>query len=184
MNEGSSPFFLSSARLGFRHWRVTDLEDAMRLWGDVRVTKLFDARGALSDRQVKERLDKEIDLQKAQGMQYWPVYLLKTRDFVGCCGLRPYDLSQRIYEIGFHICFRHWGTGYAFEAADAVIGYAFTALNANSLFAGHHPENHSSRHLLEKLGFQYTHDEFYPSTGLDHPSYLLMNYTHVVSDGD
>jgi [ribosomal protein S5]-alanine N-acetyltransferase len=30
------------------------------------------------------------------------------------------------------------------------------------------------RQLLAKLGFHYTHDEFYPPTGLQHPSYLLM----------
>jgi hypothetical protein len=34
--------------------------------------------------------------------------------------------------------------------------------------------------LLEKLGFHYTHDEYYSATGLDHPSYLLTadEYVH------
>jgi len=41
------------------------------------------------------------------------------------------------------------------------------------LFAGHHPENHASRRILSKLGFRLTHEEFYPPTGLLHPSYLL-----------
>jgi len=54
-----------------------------------------------------------------------------------------------------------------------MIKYAFNTLEANALFAGHNPKNEVSRHLLELLGFRYTHDEYYPPTGLNHPSYLL-----------
>jgi RimJ/RimL family protein N-acetyltransferase len=67
----------------------------------------------------------------------------------------------------------HWRCGYASEAACAVIEYAFKKLKANGLFAGHNPRNEASRCLLEKLGFHYTHDEYYPPTGLNYPSYLL-----------
>jgi hypothetical protein len=28
--------------------------------------------------------------------------------------------------------------------------------------------------VMNKLGFRYTHDEFYPPTGLNHPAYLLQ----------
>ncbi|HUV51221.1 MAG TPA: GNAT family protein, partial [Anaerolineae bacterium] len=41
------------------------------------------------------------------------------------------------------------------------------------LFAGHNPKNEASRHLLEKLGFRYSHDEYYAPTGLNHPSYMM-----------
>ena len=51
--------------------------------------------------------------------------------------------------------------------------YAFISLKVHALFAGHNPKNSGSRKLLIKLGFKYTHDEFYEPTGLDHPSYLL-----------
>jgi hypothetical protein len=35
------------------------------------------------------------------------------------------------------------------------------------------PHNGGSGRVLEKLGFGYTHDEFMPQTGLNHPCYLL-----------
>ncbi len=54
-----------------------------------------------------------------------------------------------------------------------MVGYAFGTLGASALFAGHNPANEASRRLLIKLGFPYTHDEFYAPTGMDHPSYLL-----------
>ncbi|MBQ8934866.1 MAG: hypothetical protein IJ049_00465 [Oscillospiraceae bacterium] len=42
------------------------------------------------------------------------------------------------------------------------------------LVAGHHPKSTALRHVLRKLGFVYTGDEYYEPTGLYHPSYKLM----------
>ena len=36
---------------------------------------------------------------------------------------------------------KFWGHGYATEAANAVINYAFEVIGAESLFAGHNPNN-------------------------------------------
>jgi ribosomal-protein-alanine N-acetyltransferase len=166
-------YFLCTKRLGFRRWRPSDLELAYGLWGNLRVTELIDARGQLSENQVKERLAHEIATAESYDIQYWPIFLLANNIHVGCCGLRPYKLSQQIYEIGFHIRPDYWRRGFASEAARAVMEYAFARLDAAGLFAGHNPRNVASRYLLEKLGFQYTHDEYYAPTGLDHPSYIL-----------
>jgi len=166
-------YFLKTSRLGFRQWREDDLSNAIGLWGDYEVTKYFDARGKLSHDELQERLAKEIMSQKKHSVQYWPIFLLESNVHVGCCGLKPYDLSQQIYEIGFHIRSNQWRRGYGREAAVAIIEYAFNTLKANALFAGHNPKNDISRHLLEQLDFCYTHDEYYPPTGLNHLSYLL-----------
>jgi len=169
----SSKYFLRTARIGFRRWKEEDLHLAIDLWGDFNVTRFFDARGKLSAAQVNERLLQEIAAEKLHGIQYWPIFLLMNDHHLGCCGLRPYDESKNILEIGFHIRYSHWGQGYAFEAARAVMTYAFDTIKASGLFAGHNPKNEVSRHLLVKLGFRYTHDEFYKPTGLNHPSYLV-----------
>ena len=164
---------MRTPRLGFAEWCREDIDLAVALWGDPRVTAWFDARGSLSHDEVARKLDDEIALAEQHGVQYWPIFRLRDDEHVGCCGLRPYDLPGRVYEIGFHIRPAHWRRGYAFEAAQAVISHAFQRLEALALFAGHNPNNRASRALLEKLGFDYTHHEHYPPTGLDHPSYLL-----------
>jgi ribosomal-protein-alanine N-acetyltransferase len=169
-----SKYFLTTKRLGFRVWSEDDFDLALGLWGDSEVTKLIDARGKLSEGQVRERLSQEISTAGSHGVQYWPVFLLENDEHVGCCGLRPYDESGKIMEIGFHIGSQHWGRGYATEAARAVMVYAFERLEVIGLFAGHNPKNEASRHILERLGFRYTHDELYEPTGLEHPCYLLM----------
>jgi RimJ/RimL family protein N-acetyltransferase len=122
---------------------------------------------------VAERLQAEITMNEQHGIQYWPIFALATGEHVGCCGIRPYDPPARIHEFGVHIRSACWRRGYAHEASRAVIDHAFDHLAARGLFAGHHPGNDASRRLLEKLGFRHTHDEFYPPTGLMHPSYSL-----------
>jgi len=173
------PYFLKSKRLGFRLWSEDDLALAMELWGDLEVTKFFDGRGQWSRDEVRERLASEIKTDEEYGVQYWPIFRLETNGHVGCCGLRPYDISAGTYEIGFHIRSNQWRQGYAREAADAVIAYAFSTLGAKALFAGHNPANKTSRHLLKQLNFRYTHDEFYSPTGLDHPSYELTVHEYT-----
>ncbi|MGB7666049.1 MAG: GNAT family N-acetyltransferase [Candidatus Acidiferrales bacterium] len=164
-------YFLRSARLGFRCWCADDLRLALALWGDARVTKLIG--GPFSDQQVRERLEKEIARMREYRVQYWPIFLLADGQHVGCAGLRPYKPEENILELGFHLRPDFWRQGFAEEAARAVIAYGFETLGAHALFAGHHPANAASRHLLEKLAFRFTHAEFYPPTGLQHPSYLL-----------
>jgi RimJ/RimL family protein N-acetyltransferase len=44
---------------------------------------------------------------------------------------------------------------------------------AGEIDAGHHPDNHASRHIVEKLGFTFLETVFYAPAGLLHPSYLL-----------
>ena len=169
----STEYFLTTERIGFRKWDNNDFLLAKGLWGDYNVTKLIDARGPLTDEQIETRLLDEINREHNYRVQYFPIFLLKTNEHIGCCGLRPYDLNDNIYEIGFHIRSSQWKKGYAFEAAKAIIEFAFTEMNISSLFAGHNPNNESSRNLLNKLGFIYKRDEFYKPTGLNHPSYLL-----------
>jgi RimJ/RimL family protein N-acetyltransferase len=173
-------YFVKSKRLGFRHWTQEDLQLAIELWGNYEVTRFFDKRGRLSNQQVNERLLKEIDTQNQHGIQYWPIFIKETHAHVGCAGLRPYDLPKKILEIGFHIRPEYWRQGYAAEAALCVMDYAFNNLQATALFAGHNPENIASKAILARLGFKYTHDEYYEPTGLNHPSYLLTADEHSI----
>jgi RimJ/RimL family protein N-acetyltransferase len=164
-------YFLKTERLGFRLWSENDLDLAISLWGDPEVTALIG--GPFSEEQIGERLAAEIANMKEHQVQYWPIFLLSTGEHAGCCGLRPYEIEQRIYEIGFHLRRAYQGRGLAREAAKAVMEYAFKSLEATALFAGHHPQNEPSRRALEKLGFRFINNRFYAPTGLHHPSYML-----------
>jgi len=169
-----------TTRLWFRTWREDDFPLAIALWGDPHVTAFIG--GPFSDDQIRQRLEKEIALQRDHRLQYWPIFLREGLAHVGCCGLRPYDSKQGIMEIGFHLRPEHWGKGLAIEAARAVMAYAFGPLRAKALFAGHHPDNDASRKAVQRLGLRYTHDQLYPPTGRNHPSYLLTREEYLRQD--
>ena len=164
-------YFLQSSRLGFRHWSIADLSLAQALWQDPEVTRFIG--GPFSPEKIKERLQAEIELSSEHNVQYWPIFLLEGGEHAGCAGLRPYRLEARIFELGVHLRPHYWGRGLAEEAARGVMKFAFANTGARALFAGHHPANSASQRLILKLGFRPTHEEFYPPTGLLHPSYLL-----------
>ena len=165
--------FLTTERIGFSRWRQEDGNLAEMLWGNPSVTRLICASGKFTAAEITNRLNLEIANDAKYHVQYWPVFELASGELIGCCGLRPHGANE--YEIGFHLRPEFWGQGYATEAAQAAIHYAFTVLNAGKLFAGHNPKNTVSQKVLRKLGFTYTGDEFYEPTGLYHPSYELVN---------
>jgi ribosomal-protein-alanine N-acetyltransferase len=162
-------FFMTTDRIGFSRWRKDDLPLARLLWADPAVSRWICAGGRFSDQEISARLEREIHNEEAFHMQYWPIFALSSGAFLGCCGLRPYCGEE--YEVGFHLRPEFWGKGYASEAAAAVMGYGFSVLKAQALFAGHHPENLASSRVLGKLGFHYIGDRFYEPTGRYHPSY-------------
>jgi RimJ/RimL family protein N-acetyltransferase len=173
-------YFVRSPRLGFRPWSPADIDLARALWGDPRVTALIG--GPFSEARVAERLAAEIAMREQHGIQYWPFFRLADDAHVGCCGLRPRALDERVYELGFHLRFEHWAHGYASEAARAVAAYGFGTLGAHALFAGHHPRNEGSRRVLLKLGFTPTDDEIYPPTGEMHSCYTLDRGRFAAND--
>jgi len=165
-------FFLETERIIFSYWTKDDYILALSLWGDEAVTKYISKIGELTEQEIKDRLLLEIKIEKQFNVQYWPIFEKSTEGFIGCCGLRPYNIEKRIYEIGFHLTSKHWGKGFGAEAAKAVIEYSRDKLKATGLFAGHHPNNVISKRIIEKLGFQYKCGEYYKPTGLYHPSYI------------
>lgn len=178
MNRTDSEYFMKSDRIGFAWWQPDDLPSAMELWGDPAVTRLF-RKERFTKEQVAERLTKEIETAGSHGVQYWPIYCLENNEHVGCAGLRPY--TEDTLELGFHLKPKFWGSGIATEVGLRIIKHAFDSRLSEAIFAGHHPDNKSSRNTLLKLGFLGTESEFYSPTGLYHPSYLLYREPQSMS---
>lgn len=170
---GRPTYFLTTARTGFRHWTEDDSDLVSALWGNKSVTQFIDARDTLTAADIQAKLNTELELRAEFGIQYWPMFLIENDQHIGCCGVRPKNADNGILEFGIHLRPEYWGCGLAVEAGAAVICHVFVQSLATELFAGHNPRNEASRHLLRKLGFAYVGDEFYPPTGLQHPSYRL-----------
>ncbi len=83
------------------------------------------------------------------------VFLITLRDgtIIGACGLVTQEATP---ELGYWLGVDYWGKGYATEAMQAAIDYAFTDLEHKALQAGSRVTNPASRRVLEKCGFQWT----------------------------
>lgn len=164
-------YFLTTPRLGFSTWSPDDLPLAVRIWEDPDVMRLHG--GPFTRDEVTRRLEQELVQLQDHGVQYWPLFCRETAEHVGCCGLKPHDVSRGIWEFGCQICRQFWSRGMGREATHALLRYSFDALGVNAIRAGHHPANDVSRRLITSLGFQPTPEEFHPATGLMEPCYLL-----------
>jgi hypothetical protein len=61
---------------------------------------------------------------------------------------------------------------FAIEAAKGALDLGWWELRLRKIYTGHHPDNHASRHILERLGFTFLDTVFYEPTGLLHPPYV------------
>lgn len=75
-------------------------------------------------------------------------------DFIGCCGFGPPDDEGT--EIGYWIGRPWWGHGFATEAVQALVGFAFARLKSRTLVAARFADNPASGRVLEKCGFRET----------------------------
>lgn len=81
--------------------------------------------------------------------------------FIGWCGLWRLKETNEL-EIGYAIAKDVWGKGFATEAAEFFLQYAFERLNPDKIVAVAEPENVSSRRVMEKLGMKFVRrGEFY-----------------------
>lgn len=63
--------------------------------------------------------------------------------------------DSRTGEVGYSLARAYWGRGYAVEALDALVGWAFESLPLTRLEGRLHPDNRASAMVLERVGFQF-----------------------------
>ena len=123
--------------------------------------------------QAKNRLDMECGRENSLGMQYWPMFLRDTGEFVGCAGLRPWQLDPMTIEVGVHLMRSAWGLRLGEEALRAVLTYGFDTLGLSTIVAGHGIGHDNSQKLLERVGFGYTHNIMWGSKAIEVRMYAI-----------
>jgi len=91
-------------------------------------------------------------VKRSQNPSFWAVCLKNNSKLIGNVYLNPQEFDT--WEIGFVFNERYRGQGYATEAAEALLKWAFTTQNARRVIAMCNPLNKSSWRLLERLGFR------------------------------
>ena len=166
-------YFMKTKLIGFSTWGKNDLVLANALWGNQDATRYIAATGSFSPKEIDDRLNLEIKNHSQYGIQCWPIFDLKTGEFMGTSGLRPHIHSMASYEISCNLMPEYQNSIYGLHALKTVISYAVNTLQAQCLFGGHHPENERCRRFVNHLGFEYNGDEYRAAFQSRHPTYIL-----------
>jgi RimJ/RimL family protein N-acetyltransferase len=166
-------------RLKLRPWCDDDLAPFAALNADPRVMEHFpkaldraesDARAA----QIRDDFDR-------LGFGLWAVEVPGVAPFIGFVGLNipKFDAwFTPCLEIGWRLAHEHWGYGYATEAAQAALRFAFEDLHRDEVVSYTVPANLRSRRVMERLGMTHSPDEIFEHPKLEpgHPLRLHVLY--------
>ncbi len=144
-----------TARLILRETTIADVDDFYRIYQDPAITCYTEALyGNMEEERayVKDYIDKVYGFY---GYGIWTVLLRETKEVIGRAGI-SHRVGFDCPELGFVIAVCHQRKGYALEACQAVLEFAFHELQFNSVQALVHPQNKASISLCRKLDFQYT----------------------------
>jgi [ribosomal protein S5]-alanine N-acetyltransferase len=89
-----------------------------------------------------------------------------TRAAVGRCGFKGPPDGDGVVEIAYGVDPDHRGKGYATEAAEALVTYAFADPRVRVVRAHTFPEANASTRVLTKCGFRYIGEVTDPEDGL------------------
>jgi len=88
------------------------------------------------------------------GWLAWYWILRSGRELVGGGGFKGRPSADGTVEIGYETCGRHRRRGYAKEAVDALVQWAFAQGCVRRVVAETAATNHGSRQVLSALGFE------------------------------
>lgn len=144
---------LETERLTLRPFTVEDSDDLFALQSDPFVLRYWDS----PPWGERSRVDRFLDgcrrmAEEGSGAR---VVVERTSDraFVGWCTFNGWNPEPRSASLGYCLAQAAWGHGYATEAARALLGWAYDALDLNRVQAEADTRNAASARVLEKLGF-------------------------------
>lgn len=112
---------------------------------------------ALSTKEVKGWIEKNIERYKKDGFGLWAVIRKEDNQFLGDCGITLQNIDNEILpEIGYHIISAYCNLGYATEAADACKNYAVKELGYKKIYSYSRFENIASQKVASKIGMHKT----------------------------
>ena len=165
---------LKTERLILRQWLQSDYEQFAALSADPEVMKYYP--NTLNKKKSYEFAQKCENLISMKGWGFWAVELKNNNEFIGFVGLHNPETNlpfSPCTEIGWRIAKSYWGYGYAAEAGNASLKYAFEKLKLIEIVSFTTLSNTKSISVMKKLNMVNTLNNF------NHPS---MPCGHVLQE--
>jgi len=141
--------------LVLRPFTQGDLDDLFALNSDEQTMQYISP--PLSKEQVAGVIDWFCSEWNRLGYGWFAVFERESGNFVGQCGLQCLEGKQDAddVELAFVISKKHWGKGYATEAAQAVFTFGMNHTDLKRIVAVTMKANTQSQRVLDKLDFQF-----------------------------
>jgi RimJ/RimL family protein N-acetyltransferase len=144
---------LETNRLILRPFRVEDCEPLADVHGDPRVARFVLPEGKPQPEaaQAHSYILGSLGHWVLHGCGKWAVVEKATARFVGRTGYNDFPHDWPGLELGWTFDPRHWGKGYATEAARAALDWGFGAFGAAKILHMIDPENTPSQAVARRL---------------------------------
>lgn len=152
---------IETERLLLRVWREEDREHFWQMEQDAEMMRYLKK---LTREESEAGIDRQIAHQAGHGHCFWAVERKSDGRAIGKCGLIPPRAPTFEYELGWRFESACWGQGYAREAAQATLAWAWANIATQTVVAVTNPENTRSWGLMERLGMTRN-----PAEDFDHP---------------
>ena len=120
------------------------------------------------------------DEVKAYGYSLWAVEEKDSQAFVGLVGLHHSDLrifaGKETVEIGWRLRKEFWNRGYATEAAQACLDFAFQQAGLSEVYSFTSLLNLPSQKVMQKLGMEFVKEFDNEKVPADSPLYRHTLY--------
>ncbi|WJV45046.1 GNAT family N-acetyltransferase [Streptomyces flavofungini] len=143
------PFHLETERLILRPWAESDAAEFCALLSER-------GKGTPTVEHIRKSIAELLSATATTGIALLPIQRREEGDFIGYCGLIIGRSTLEEPEIAYELFQRVHGSGYATEAAGAVLDAAI-ATGRKRLWSTVGAWNAPSLRVLEKLGFERDH---------------------------
>jgi RimJ/RimL family protein N-acetyltransferase len=159
---------IETERLILRDWREQDVAPFLRHTNTPAVMRWLG--GVLPPEEAEARLrGRLMRWQAERGFTFWAVERKADEELLGFCGLKIADDAgspvEGALEVGWRLREDAWGQGYAREAAEASLDFAFGTLGAPRVVSLTVTGNAPSWRLMERLGMTRRPDLDYEGPG-------------------
>jgi RimJ/RimL family protein N-acetyltransferase len=149
---------LETARTFLRPFTLSDAEAAFGWFHDPDVMRFIPHGPDATLEASAARISRYLDHEKKFGFSKWIILDRATGLPIGDSGFFYLPDLKRV-ELGYRLAKSWWKRGLATEVASKWIEMARPWYGFERVFAFAHPENPASLHVMEKVGFRYSHNE-------------------------
>jgi RimJ/RimL family protein N-acetyltransferase len=145
---------LETARLKLRMFAERDVDALATLYADAETMRYVGEGKTFNRQETWRAVSSMLGHWLLRGYGMWAVELKGTGEMIGRAGfINPEGWPG--FELGWMIAKPYWGRGYATEAAEAALAFAFRELAQDKVISLIRRDNLPSIRVAEKIGAQF-----------------------------